>query len=626
MVLEGTIEIIYDPANIYVIIIGKNLDFSVWSEIILLCRSGSEYLEEKSKWSFTLPWYEFRKILKPFAQYIKNNNINIIYDDISKKMLYEHIRDIDLLDSIIQGEQKKIDNVEKRLVTISFERKLTKEQLRDLSKLLTMGHGANFSVPGSGKTTTLLALHSLLKKDGKVTKLFVVGPRNSFISWDDEVQSCLGSNTPKIIRLTGGKDRISKQLYSDPKIALITYHQLPIVIDQVASFMQRNLVHIVLDESHRIKGGIPRVHYSAVIKLADLAKRRDIMSGTPMPQSSSDLEPQFDFLWPGSNILANALNINNEEKMIEIINKTIKPLYVRTTKKELGLSPPHFKISNIKLGPAQMDLYNLLRSETARLLSGMDKNDIRSFRKLGRHVVRLLQIASNPMLITANDEYPEVTSSIPPGIKKWELLTEFSKYEKPAKIDYTVKRVKKIARDGKKVVVWSVFVKNIELLENLLSDLKPVSIYGEIETGDENEAQTREWRIRQFHEDPNCMVLIGNPAACGEGISLHKVCHYAIYLDRTFNAAHYLQSLDRIHRLGLSPKTITQVELVQAYDTIDSVVDKRLKNKIKTMSAVLDDFDLKALAYDPEDIISDIEGGIDKSDIGELVKHLEEDS
>jgi hypothetical protein len=31
---------------------------------------------------------------------------------------------------------------------------------------------------------------------------------------------------------------------------------------------------------------------------------------------------------------------------------------------------------------------------------------------------------------------------------------------------------------------------------------------------------------------------------------LHKVCQNAIYVDRTFNAAHFLQSEDRIHRLG----------------------------------------------------------------------------
>ena len=88
--------------------------------------------------------------------------------------------------------------------------------------------------------------------------------------------------------------------------------------------------------------------------------------------------------------------------------------------------------------------------------------------------------------------------------------------------------------------------------------------------------------------------------------SLHKVCHYAIYLDRTFNAAHYLQSIDRIHRLGLPEDVSTYVEIVEATDTIDNIVEKRLGKKIETMSKVLDDYDLQTLSYDPEDIVEDV--------------------
>ena len=46
------------------------------------------------------------------------------------------------------------------------------------------------------------------------------------------------------------------------------------------------------------------------------------------------------------------------------------------------------------------------------------------------------------------------------------------------------------------------------------------------------------------------MVLVANYASCAEGISLHHVCHNAIYIDRSFQADQYLQSIDRICRLG----------------------------------------------------------------------------
>ena len=50
------------------------------------------------------------------------------------------------------------------------------------------------------------------------------------------------------------------------------------------------------------------------------------------------------------------------------------------------------------------------------------------------------------------------------------------------------------------------------------------------------------------------------------------MCHHALYLDRTFNAAHYLQSEDRIHRFGLSANQETRIEVVECLDSVDETV------------------------------------------------------
>ncbi len=116
--------------------------------------------------------------------------------------------------------------------------------------------------------------------------------------------------------------------------------------------------------------------------------------------------------------------------------------------------------------------------------------------------------------------------------------------------------------------------------------------------------------------------MIANPQACGEGISLHKVCHYAIYLDRSFNSAHYLQSVDRIHRLGLDKSIETNVEILMSRNTIDEGLRDRLNEKIKSMGEVLDDKYLLQLVYDPADIELNEESGIDTKDIEVITKHL----
>lgn len=95
-----------------------------------------------------------------------------------------------------------------------------------------------------------------------------------------------------------------------------------------------------------------------------------------------------------------------------------------------------------------------------------------------------------------------------------------------------------------------------------------------------------------------------NPAACSEGISLHEVCQYAIYLDRSFNAAHYMQSEDRIHRLGLAADAKPEVEFVECEDSIDQVVRRRLELKVRTMAQALEDpslsVEISSIDYDEE--------------------------
>ncbi|MCK4635861.1 MAG: DEAD/DEAH box helicase, partial [Candidatus Moranbacteria bacterium] len=505
----------FNSYNLKVKIQCLNLKNSTWAKIILLLNASSNDIEVKSEKIVEMPWFEFRSVIKPFAKLIKNENIKVEYDDFSKRLINNHIEDILALQNVDKKTvtEKEVNDILKKN---DFQRILTKQQIRNCSKLLSLMHGANFSVPGAGKTTTLLAVHSILKNEKNVENLLVIGPRNAFISWEEEVQECYGSKSPKIIRLTGGKESISSMLRKNPKIMLITYQQLTYVLNEISSFLIQNPTHLVLDEAHRIKRGPSGAHFLAVIQLADLSSRRDILTGTPMPQSTFDLAPQFNFLWPGQDVLENTLKISDEDNRVKYLNQVVKPLYVRTTKSELGLPKPKIKIKKIELGPAQLELYNLIKSETARILSGMDKGDIKSFRKLGRSVMRLLQAASNPMLIASNNEYPEETEDILPNSRMWDILSEYSKYEKPAKIEYAINRVKEIAESGEKVVLWSFFVKNIKLLEDQLKDFGAVSIYGAIETGSEKDAETREGRIRKFHRDPDCKVLIGNPAACGE--------------------------------------------------------------------------------------------------------------
>jgi SNF2 family DNA or RNA helicase len=188
------------------------------------------------------------------------------------------------------------------------------------------------------------------------------------------------------------------------------------------------------------------------------------------------------------------------------------------------------------------------------------------------------------------------------------------------KIDYVSTRARELAVDGRKVVIWSSFVRNVELIASRLADLGADYIHGKVEAGSEEEEATREAKLKRFKDDPDAFVLVGNPAACGEGISLHEHCHYAIYLDRNFNAAQYLQSEDRIHRLGLPKDQVTTVEIVIAPNTIDDSVHRRLIEKISRMGEVINDPDLH-----PDPISFDLDDeGLDRDDVKAVLEHISE--
>ena len=500
-----------------------------------------------------------------------------------------------------------------------FQRLATQSEfdLRNISKLFAMAHGANFSVPGAGKTNSLLALHALEGRQRKDIRLLVICPKNAMISWDDEIRECLGQDA-FFVRLTGGKNMVARQLEKNPRYALISYQQLQTSTAEVLQFLYEREVHLTLDESHRIKAGNSSLQGQAAIRLAPFAARRDILSGTPMPQGLPDISAQFEFLWPKLGLAAVLELEEDPKRRLEIARNTIQPFYVRTTKPELGIAPPDVRPVNVRMTNDEAKVYDLLRSYTAQQLAGLDLADKAVYRKFGASLMRLLQFSSFPGLLARAVERTGISSDL--MLRLDHLASRPS--SKVNKLDVLVEGMLK--REDQKIVIWSTFIGSIEMLEQRYSSLGATSIHGGVLTGDETDADTREGRIRRFHNDESCRVLVANPAACGEGISLHKAAHNAIYLDRSFNAAHFLQSIDRINRRGLPDGVVTKVRILNLEGTIDEVVAKRLKIKVNALQEILSDTSLSAMVYDPEDIeeFGTDELSLDDQDMVDVRSHV----
>lgn len=105
-------------------------------------------------------------------------------------------------------------------------------------------------------------------------------------------------------------------------------------------------------------------------------------------------------------------------------------------------------------------------------------------------------------------------------------------------------------------------------------------------------------------------MLVTNPQTLAESVSLHTVCHDAVYFEYCYKLVHLLQSKDRIHRLGLPPGRKTRYYFIMCENfvrngkplSLDEQIYDRLKEKEQTMLDAIDGGYLEGGYVDDEDL------------------------
>ncbi len=555
--------------------------------------------------SWDMPWSENRaEALERLFQHLDRYSVAYEADPYCQEVLrqlqedraeYESTKRTAL--SVKRSSARSQAKCAREVLSRDFIRELTIHQLHAVQHLLAIRNGGNFSVPGSGKTSVALAYFGILREKGTVDALLVAGPVSSFEPWEHEFRACFG-RPPQSVRIAGRPRSQRAELYltaDDYEMLLTSYHTAARDADDFARMLGQRRYLVILDESHHIKRPVGGKIADAALRIGQHAERRLILTGTPMPNGLPDLWSQLTFLWPrnlplgAAGAYLNEVGKASQSGALANVRRRIDPFFFRTTKRQLGLPKPSLKLIKAPMEPLQARIY---RGVAVRLLARIeeapdDKAALREWRRA--RMVRLLQIASNPTLLKHKCDYFKL-----PPMKLGEIplrtaVAQYADHEMPGKVKGALSLANTLCDQGRKVIIWSTFVHNLTMLKNHLVSLSPVVIHGGVPyKASYADELTRESLLAQFRDDENTRALIANPAACAESISLHTACHDAIYLDRTFNCAHYLQSRDRIHRLGLPPDQSTTYYVLIASDTIDDVVNARLKDKMRNMRSVVE--------------------------------------
>ncbi len=457
---------------------------------------------------------------------------------------------------------------------------------------------------GVAKTKPVIDTIGHLFEDGKINGALVLAPKAVAPNWTlDEIPAHLGVDPARCRVFLWNTQKANNQGFQDDldvfmdtpddmlAILVMSYDAIMTQRKKGAKrgllkgkeaarkFLIERACMMVLDESARIKGPDTK-RTKRVLAAGPYAKYRRIMTGTPVPNSPFDVFTQLRFLDPdvwkrmgcGTFAAFKAMfgvwieherNDNGQRfstlvdyQNLAILNKVVDSMCERLLKDDvLDLPPKLYEKRTFTMAPAQKKLYDQVKKE---FLVWLDNGDM----------------ITAPLAITRMLRLQQITSGYCPTDDGG--MVEFEKNPRLSCLMDTIEDV------PHQCIIWAKYQKDIDLIEAaLLRAGKTCVVYD----GRVNQTE-REVRRAAFKAG-KVKFFVANPAAAGEGLTLHmaKTC---IYYNTTYKLGERLQSEDRAHRAGMDDRPVTYIDIV-ATGTIDTTILRALRTKFDLASQVTGD-------------------------------------
>jgi len=313
------------------------------------------------------------------------------------------------------------------------------------------------------------------------------------------------------------------------------------------------------------------------------------LTGTPIENSLLDLKALFDIVLPKylpkdfEKLYSVESNWENDPKRKLFLKQLISPFILRRKKSEVLTELPEKseEVYYCTLSSEQEKLYReAMKVEAQSLLSDLqDESKTVSFVHIFALLTKLKQICDHPCLVLPGSE-----NYFSHGSGKWDLFVEL---------------LSEARESGQKVVVFSQFLKMLDIIEAYLDER------GIGHAGIRGATRDRQSEVHRFRDDPNCEVFVASLQAAGVGIDL-VAASVVIHYDRWWNPAKENQATDRVHRIG--QERGVQVFKLVSKNTIEEHIDRLIQKKMKLLT--------EAIAYDEQDILKQF----DRSELIDLLQ------
>ncbi len=415
-----------------------------------------------------------------------------------------------------------------------------------------------FDEQGLGKTVEALFAFDRSRETGLVERAVVLAPKNMVLEWVNDLERFFPGKY-RSVAVVGNE--IEKRGLLDRKADLyVTNFETAARLGPRLREVLGSLGLLVVDESFFVKNRDSQ-RTMAVASVRTAAARCLVLCGTPAPNSAVDLVEQFNIADGGVAFAGVEIPVDlaaAREVVADVVAR--RGVYLRRLKTQvLDLPGRTFNKVQVQLERRQRELYDAALSGLVADVRAVDDETFHKRRATfaGRRMA-LLQACSNPAAL------------------------DLSYTGTPAKLtalDHLLGEL--IDQRGEKVLVWSFFTRSLDAIASRYAKYAPARIDGTV-----TRVEDRREAVRKFQEDNATMLFIGNPAAAGAGLTLHRARH-AVYESMSNQAAHYLQSLDRIHRRGQEREV--EYHVLLATDTIEASEYDRLLRKEVAAQQLLGD-------------------------------------
>jgi len=470
-----------------------------------------------------------------------------------------------------------------------FKTKPYAHQLKALELSWNKEAFAYFMEMGTGKSKVLIDNISMLYDKGKIDGALIVAPKGVVKTWyEQEIPIHMVDHIEKISVLWQAlinktqQEKLNSLFKSEVKLHILIMNVEAFStkkgVEFAGRFLNSHNAMMAIDESTTIKNPSAK-RTKSILSLANLAKYRRILTGSPVTKSPLDLYTQCQFLdsWLLGHsswytfrtryaIMKNMyFNGKTFQKVVGYKNlgelsEKLKPFSHRVLKDDcLDLPKKTFMKRIIQLSSDQLKVYAQMKQLALAEMNG----------KMITTATALTQLMRLQQITCGHFKADDGTTQDIPNNRMGELIDVLYEIEG-------------------KVVIWAHWQRDVNVIIKEI-----VKEFGEgccVDYFGLTPQNKRQENIKKFQEDENVRFFVGTPATGGYGITLTAASNM-IYYSNGYDLEKRKQSEARIDRIGQT-KPMTYIDIL-AEKTVDERIVKALRKKINIAAEIMGE-ELKA--------------------------------